>query len=86
MALIRTLWAVVVATLVLPVVLAQNDRPVYGDDSSGQRFSPLKQINFGELSGGCEAWPTGQVMPGFNPFNEFKSAVAPGARLTRGLA
>src|SRR5712691_4683283 len=52
----RTLWALVIAGLVLPTLHAQNDWPAYGHDPGGQRFSPLKQINTKNVSRLVPAW------------------------------
>lgn len=52
----RILWVMVVASLVLPTLHAQNDWPTYGHDPGGQRFSPLKQINSKNVSRLVPAW------------------------------
>ncbi len=53
-ALIRS--SVVLATCWAHLALAQNDWPAYGRDPGAQRFSPLKQINPGNVSKLVEAW------------------------------
>jgi quinoprotein glucose dehydrogenase len=47
---------VVVAALAVGVALAQNDWPVYGRDPGAQRYSPLTQINAGNVTQLVEAW------------------------------
>src|SRR5438093_11658164 len=46
----------VIASLALPPLYAQNDWPSYGHDPSGQRYSPLKQINTTNVSKLVPAW------------------------------
>src|ERR1700722_16932817 len=38
------------------VALAQNDWPAYGRDPGAQRYSPLKQINPGNVNKLVQAW------------------------------
>jgi quinoprotein glucose dehydrogenase len=47
---------VVLAALAIGVALAQNDWPVYGRDPGAQRYSPLTQINAGNVTQLVEAW------------------------------
>ncbi|PWU00508.1 MAG: hypothetical protein C5B51_25055 [Terriglobia bacterium] len=53
------------ATLLLlfPVLQAQTDWPVYGHDAAGQRYSPLNQINTGNVGKLKLAWQYG-IDPG----------------------
>jgi len=44
------------AALCVPIALAQNDWPVYGRDPGAQRYSPLVQINAGNVSKLVQAW------------------------------
>jgi len=45
-----------VVSLALPALYAQNDWPNFGHDPGGQRYSPLKQINTGNVSKLAPAW------------------------------
>jgi quinoprotein glucose dehydrogenase len=47
---------VVLAALAVGVAVAQNDWPSYGRDPGAQRYSPLTQINLGNVSELVEAW------------------------------
>src|SRR5437773_6715206 len=46
----------VIVSLALPPLYAQNDWPSYGHDPGGQRYSPLKQINTTNVSKLVPAW------------------------------
>src|SRR2546428_1147882 len=46
----------VIVSLALPALYAQNDWPSYGHDPGGQRYSPLKQINTTNVSKLVPAW------------------------------
>ena len=52
----RTSLALVVVSLVLPALYAQNDWPAFGHDPGGQRYSPLKQINTTNVTKLAPAW------------------------------
>src|ERR1700730_3594490 len=52
----RISWFVLIVSLALPKLQAQNDWPTYGHDPGGQRFSPLKQINTTNVSKLSPAW------------------------------
>jgi len=52
----RISWLFLIASLMLPVLRAQNDWPVWGHDEGSQRFSPLTQINPGNVSKLVPAW------------------------------
>ena len=52
----RISWLLVVLSLALPAIYAQNDWPTYGHDPGGQRFSPLKQINISNVTKLVPAW------------------------------
>ena len=54
-------WIVVLAPFA-HVALAQNDWPAYGHDPGAQRYSPLKQINPGNVDKLVQAW-TYQTRP-----------------------
>ena len=56
---IRTLFirsTVVLAALAVGIAIAQNDWPAYGRDPGAQRYSPLTQINAGNVSQLIQAW------------------------------
>src|SRR5438067_4654757 len=56
---IRTVLIVssmLLALAVAPFAVAQNDWPAYGRDPGAQRYSPLKQINPGNVSQLTMAW------------------------------
>jgi quinoprotein glucose dehydrogenase len=55
----RFLAAVLLAGLFAPVAYCQTDWPAYGYDQSGQRFSPLKQIDTANVSKLRKAWQYG---------------------------
>src|SRR6202162_2653350 len=55
----RILAAVFLAGLFAPVAYCQTDWPAYGYDQSGQRFSPLKQIDTANVSKLRKAWQYG---------------------------
>ena len=55
--------SILVAGLLVRVAAAQQDWPVYGHDSAGQRYSPLTQINLGNVSRLAPAWQYG-IDPG----------------------
>jgi quinoprotein glucose dehydrogenase len=46
----------VIVSLALPALYAQNDWPSYGHDPGGQRYSPLKQITTTNVSKLVPAW------------------------------
>ena len=55
----RTSLLLAIASLALPLLQAQNaqnDWPIFGRDASGQRYSPLKQINATNVSKLAPAW------------------------------
>jgi len=52
----RILKLLVIVSLALPALYAQNDWPSYGHDPGGQRYSPLKQINTTNVSKLAPAW------------------------------
>ena len=52
----RISWLILMASLSLPVLHAQNDWPSYGHDLGGQRYSPLKQINTSNITKLVPAW------------------------------
>src|SRR5579863_5756993 len=52
--LIRSI--VVLAAFAAGIALAQNDWPSYGRDPGAQRYSPLTQINAGNVSQLVQAW------------------------------
>ncbi len=54
MRLFKSILAVAVAACA--VAFAQNDWPTYGRDLAGTRYSPLKQINSGNVSKLVRAW------------------------------
>src|SRR5262249_31124005 len=53
---ILTCVNVVVAAMVVQKLVAQNDWPAYGRDPGAQRYSPLTQINAGNVSQLTVAW------------------------------
>ncbi|MBV8841778.1 MAG: pyrroloquinoline quinone-dependent dehydrogenase [Bryobacterales bacterium] len=53
---ILTRSLIVLPALAAGIALAQNDWPVYGRDPGAQRYSPLTQINPGNVSQLVEAW------------------------------
>jgi len=55
----RFLAAVLLAGLFAPVAYCQTDWPAYGYDQSGQRYSPLKQIDTANVSKLRKAWQYG---------------------------
>jgi glucose dehydrogenase len=55
----RILATVLLAGLFAPVAYCQTDWPAYGYDQSGQRFSPLKQIDTANVSKLRKAWQYG---------------------------
>jgi len=55
----RILAAVLLAGLFAPVAYCQTDWPAYGYDQSGQRYSPLKQIDTANVSKLRKAWQYG---------------------------
>jgi len=55
----RIFAAVLLAGIVAPVAYCQTDWPAYGYDQSGQRYSPLKQIDTGNVSKLRRAWQYG---------------------------
>jgi glucose dehydrogenase len=57
----RTLFA---GTLVAGLLLAQTDWPTYGHDPGAKRFSPLKQINAGNIKRLQRAWTFHTGKPG----------------------
>ncbi len=67
----------IVTCLVFAVgALAQSDWPVYGHDAGGQRFSPLRQINIGNVSHLQQAWTyhTGEKPPVSGPRGQRQTA------------
>src|SRR5438128_12131626 len=46
----------VIVSLALPALYAQNDWPSYAHDPGGQRYSPLKQINTTNVTKLVPAW------------------------------
>jgi quinoprotein glucose dehydrogenase len=48
--------AVLLAAVTLPVLSGQNDWPAYGHDGANQKYSPLSQINPGNVSKLVQAW------------------------------
>ena len=48
--------SIMLALVVVQVAVAQNDWPAYGRDLGAQRYSPLKQINAGNVSKLIQAW------------------------------
>jgi quinoprotein glucose dehydrogenase len=52
----RISWMLVVASVVMPTLQAQNDWPTYAHDPGGQRYSPLKQINTNNVTKLVPAW------------------------------
>jgi glucose dehydrogenase len=55
----RILAAVLLAGLFAPLAYGQTDWPAYGYDQSGQRYSPLKQIDTANVSKLRKAWQYG---------------------------
>jgi glucose dehydrogenase len=55
----RILAVVLLAGLFAPVAYCQTDWPAYGYDQSGQRYSPLKQIDAANVSKLRKAWQYG---------------------------
>jgi quinoprotein glucose dehydrogenase len=55
----RILAAVLLAGLFAPVAYCQTDWPAYGYDQSGQRYSPLKQIDTANVAKLRKAWQYG---------------------------
>jgi quinoprotein glucose dehydrogenase len=53
---VSTLRIIILAITVAAAALAQNDWPVYGHDAGGMRFSPLDQINTGNVRHLIRAW------------------------------
>src|SRR5579864_8284990 len=49
-------FIVAVGAIACAVTSAQNDWPTYGRDLAGTRYSPLKQINSGNVSKLVRAW------------------------------
>src|SRR5258707_12209060 len=47
---------ILVVTALAAMLSAQSDWPVYGHDDGGMRYSPLKQINAGNVSKLQRAW------------------------------
>src|SRR5947209_17186878 len=54
MSLFKCILAVAVAACA--VAFAQNDWPTYGRDLAGTRYSPLKQVDTGNVSKLVRAW------------------------------
>src|SRR5580698_2413293 len=52
----RLLTSTFLLTTVLQVSSAQTDWPIYGHDPGGRQYSPLKQINTGNVSKLRVAW------------------------------
>jgi glucose dehydrogenase len=55
----RFLATILLAGLFAPVAYCQTDWPAYGYDQSGQRYSPLKQIDTANVSKLRKAWQYG---------------------------
>jgi glucose dehydrogenase len=55
----RIIATILLAGIVAPVAFCQTDWPGYGYDQSGQRYSPLKQIDAGNVSKLRKAWQYG---------------------------
>src|SRR6266568_1203749 len=62
----------VIVSLALPALYAQNDWPSYGHDPGGQRYSPLKQINTTNVSKLVPAWSLQMRKEGV-PFRQSQS-------------
>lgn len=52
----RILAVTVLASALASVALAQTDWPIYGHDPGGQQYSPLKEIDTGNISKLQVAW------------------------------
>ncbi len=48
--------AVLLAAVTLPVLSGQNDWPAYGHDGANQKYSPVNQIDTGNVSKLVQAW------------------------------
>ena len=68
----RIQWLVLVASIALPALYAQNDWPAWGRDAGNQRHSPLKQINAGNVSKLVPAWQYSMKKEG-QPFRPSQS-------------
>ena len=65
----KTLLVVLLAAIFVPDLHGQGDWPAYGYDQSGQRHSPLTQINVKNVSKLKPAWQYGMSSNSRNPDN-----------------
>ena len=65
----KTLVIVLLAAILVPSLHGQGDWPAYGFDESGQRHSPLTQIDTKNVSKLKLAWQYGMVSDARNPGN-----------------
>lgn len=68
--------SIVLAAATAQIAFGQNDWPAYGRDAGAQRYSPLKQINPGNVSTLVEAW-TFQTRPPAETGNKRASSTTP---------
>jgi quinoprotein glucose dehydrogenase len=55
----RIIATILLAGIVAPIAHCQTDWPAYGYDGTGQRYSPLKQIDAGNVMKLRKAWQYG---------------------------
>ena len=65
----RILHLLLLSSILLPQGAAQTDWPIYGHDPGGQQFSPLKQIDTGNVAKLRVAW-TYDTKPAAVPASE----------------
>ena len=62
--MLRVNWLLIVGSMALPTLHAQNDWPSWGRDADNQRHSPLKQINTSNVSKLIPAWEYSMLKEG----------------------
>jgi quinoprotein glucose dehydrogenase len=68
---------VLAAAFAVNIAIAQNDWPVYGRDPGAQRYSPLTQINSGNVSQLVQAWTYDTRTPGAQTKKQRESKTTP---------